>query len=144
MDELQQILEAWRSLESGVDGVLATVVHVAGSAYRRPGARMLILPGGRRIGSISGGCLEGEITAKAWWYTESGAPALRVYDTTSDEDAVWEFGLGCNGVVQVMLERIYSGPVREMLEFLDGCRRADESAVVATVIRSSSLAQQPG
>ena len=92
MDELQAILDEWRNGEVAGNGVLATVVHVKGSAYRRPGARMLILPGGRRIGSVSGGCLEGEVTRKAWWHTESGEPSLRVYDTSSSDEAVWEFG----------------------------------------------------
>ena len=103
MNELHSILDAWRGLrEPNRDAVLATVVHVKGSAYRRPGARMLILRDGRRIGSISGGCLEGDVSRKAWWFTEGGQPSVRVYDTSSDEDAVWEFGLGCNGVVQLI------------------------------------------
>jgi xanthine dehydrogenase accessory factor len=93
---------------------------------------MLMLPDGRRIGSISGGCLEGEIARKAWWFTESGAPVVRVYDTTSDDDAVWEFGLGCNGVVHVLLERASSAPVREMFAFLE----SRKPCVVATVIRA--------
>src|SRR5512141_1348997 len=106
MDELRSILEAWRVHRGAPGAVLATVVHVKGSAYRRPGARMLILSDGRRIGSISGGCLEGEISQKAWWYTRSGPPVVRVYDTSSSDDAVWEFGLGCNGMVHVLLERV--------------------------------------
>ena len=67
MAELDAILAAWRQLAPGDrdNAVLATVVHVTGSAYRRPGARMLILPDGRRIGSISGGCLEGDVARKA-------------------------------------------------------------------------------
>jgi len=97
---------------------------------------MLIRRDGSRIGSISGGCLEGEISQKAWWYTGSGKPVVRVYDTSSDDDAVWEFGLGCNGVVQVMLERVGSGTTRETLEFLRRSRASRCCAVVATVIRT--------
>ena len=119
MDELRSILDTWFSLEGeNQDAVLATVVHVKGSAYRRPGARMLLIPDGRRIGSISGGCLEGEISRKAWWFTAGGTPVVRVYDTTSDDDAVWEFGLGCNGIVQVMLERADSPSARAFFQFL--------------------------
>jgi xanthine dehydrogenase accessory factor len=133
MNELEAILDSWRETGgTGGSAVLATVVEVSGSAYRRPGARMLMLPDGRRIGSISGGCLEGEIARKAWWFTEAGTPVVRVYDTTSDDDAVWEFGLGCNGVVHVLLERASSAPVREMFAFL-GSRKP---CVVATVIRA--------
>src|SRR3978361_2216997 len=114
MDELSAILSMWCGLEGpNRDAVLATVVHVKGSSYRRPGARRRLVPDGRRVGSISGGCLEGEVSRRAWWFTEAGAPIVRVYDTTSDDDAVWEFGLGCNGVGHVLLERASSGPARE-------------------------------
>jgi xanthine/CO dehydrogenase XdhC/CoxF family maturation factor len=135
MHELHAILDAWRGLgQERAEAVLTTVVHVAGSAYRRPGARMLLLPDGRRVGSVSGGCLEGEISRKAWWFTESPGPVVRVYDTSSDDDAVWEFGLGCNGVVHVMLERANTVPVCELLDFVDGRHRRHETVAVAVVI----------
>jgi len=140
MRELDAILDTWRGLGAGEPGgVLATVVHVTGSAYRRPGARMLILPDGRRIGCVSGGCLEGEIVRKAWWLTESGEPVVRLYDTTSEDDAVWEFGLGCNGVVHVMLERVNTAAACGTLEFLDTHRAARKAAVVATVVHSDGV-----
>jgi xanthine dehydrogenase accessory factor len=136
MHELHVILDAWRGLEaSNRHAVLATVVHVTGSAYRRPGARMLILPNGQRIGSISGGCLEGDVSRKAWWFTEDGKPSVRVYDTSSDEDAVWEFGLGCNGVIHVLLERVESEACRNTLAFLDSAGSSGP-ATIATVIRT--------
>lgn len=137
MNELHAVLDAWREVEkSGREAVLATVVHVTGSAYRRPGARMLIRTDGERVGSISGGCLEGDLCRKAWWFTENGRPTVRVYDTTSEDDAVWEFGLGCNGVVHVLLERVEAEATRAALAFLDRCRAARREAVVATVIRA--------
>jgi xanthine/CO dehydrogenase XdhC/CoxF family maturation factor len=139
MRELDAILDTWRGLEGkNGDAILATVVHVTGSAYRRPGGRMLIVPDGRRVGCVSGGCLEGEIVKKAWWFTESGAPVVRVYDTTSEDDAVWEFGLGCNGVVHVMLERVDTPAARELLDFLDAHRCARMPAAVATVVRTDT------
>jgi|SRR5581483_515470 len=143
MNEIDSILEAWRGLYQSdldaarCDAVLATVVHVNGSAYRRPGARMLILPDGRRVGSISGGCLESDVSRKAWWFTEGGKPSVRIYDTSSDEDAVWEFGLGCNGVIHVLLERTESSSARQSLEFLESCRASRQPAVMATVIRTA-------
>ncbi len=140
MNELHSILEAWRGLQGEHrSAVLASVVHVSGSAYRRPGARMLLLPDGKRIGSVSGGCLEGELAKKAWWLTESGEPSVRVYDTTSDDDAVWEFGLGCNGVVQVMLERVETPAIHEALTYLDA--RRDSPVVMATLVRVTSAAE---
>lgn len=117
--------------------MLATVVHVVGSAYRRPGARMLILPDGRRLGTISGGCLEGDVARKASRWTSNTGKALRVFDNTT-EDAAWEFGLGCNGVISVLLERLENGQVGAMLDFLDARQAAKQPAVVATVIRCAN------
>lgn len=138
MHELHAVLDAWRGLGDAVgDAVLATVVHVSGSAYRRPGARMLILPHGRRVGTVSGGCLEGEIARKAWWYTDSADAVVRVYDTSSGDDAVLEFGLGCNGVVHVMLERLTRAGTGEYLEFLDAHRHLRRPVAVATLIAAA-------
>jgi xanthine/CO dehydrogenase XdhC/CoxF family maturation factor len=142
MRELDAILDTWRGLEGkDRDAMLATVVHVTGSSYRRPGGRMLIVPDGRRIGCVSGGCLEGEIVKKAWWFTESGEPVVRVYDTRSEDDAVWEFGLGCNGVVHVMLERVNTPAASELLDFLDAHRAARKPAVAASVVRTGAGVQ---
>ena len=139
MDETAAILSGWRDVERGGDtAVLATVVHVQGSAYRRPGARMLIRRDGQHVGSISGGCLETDVCRKAWWMTESGRPTVRVYDTTSEDDAVWEFGLGCNGVVHVLLERLDSDAARQTLEFLAERRTARQPGVVATMVSVAS------
>jgi xanthine dehydrogenase accessory factor len=141
MDELDAILKTWRSLSgANRDAVLATVVHVTGSAYRRPGARMLIVPDGRQIGCVSGGCLEGEIVKRAWWFTSSEAPVVRTYDTTSDDDAVWEFGLGCNGVVHVLLERVNTTAASQMLRFLETHRSSHRTCIVVTVVRASESA----
>ncbi len=143
MNELDRILSIWRAGgESGSqpmpDAVLTTVVHVKGSAYRRPGARMLVLPDGRRIGSISGGCLEGDVSKKAWWFTEGGKPSVRIYDTSSEDDAVWEFGLGCNGVVHVMFERLQDSSTQAMLSFVADRRARRSAVIVATVVGASN------
>ena len=145
MNELHAILDTWRCYPAtNRSAVLATVVHVTGSAYRRPGSRMLILPDGRHIGGISGGCLEGEVIRRAWWFTQSETPVVRVYDTSSDDDTVWEFGLGCNGVVHVLLERSDRPGAVQMLAFLDANRQKQSSAVIATVVRSEDASIQVG
>ena len=133
MKELTEIVEAWEVIRgAGGEAVLATVVGVSGSTYRRPGARMLLTQEGRAAGSVSGGCLETDILQKAWWHTRDGA-ALVTYDSTDEEDVVWGFGLGCNGVVQVLLERVSAerpGP----LDLLRAVLRRRRPGVVATVI----------
>jgi xanthine dehydrogenase accessory factor len=106
MGETSQIVSLWRRAQARDEAVcLATVVHVEGSSYRKPGARMLITAGGERAGSISGGCLEGEISRKAWWLTADG-PAVQRYQSSFDEDSGGiPWGLGCGGTVWVLLER---------------------------------------
>jgi xanthine dehydrogenase accessory factor len=137
MNELKSILATWAASEAkGHSGVLATVVDVKGSAYRRPGARMLMTSDGGRVGTISGGCLEGDVAKKSWWWTESGRPVVRVYDTTSDDETVWEFGLGCNGVVRVLLERLDTPEAKSAMAFLNLCRLERARGVMATVISS--------
>ena len=86
--------------------VLATLVAVAGSSYRRPGARLLVLADGRRLGSISGGCLEEDVMARAAAVQTTGHADAVVYDTTSENDLVWGVGLGCHGIVRVLLEKV--------------------------------------
>jgi xanthine dehydrogenase accessory factor len=104
MTDLDQILPLWYELRrTGTEYVLTTVVTVEGSGYRKPGARMLVAADGRRAGTISGGCLEGEVARKAFWRTENG-PAVRRYSTTADDGEV-PYGMGCGGVVHLLLER---------------------------------------
>ncbi|MBL9174543.1 MAG: XdhC family protein [Verrucomicrobiales bacterium] len=136
MNELQSILQEWRRLGVTAEtSVLATVVQVRGSSYRRPGARMLLLPNGRRVGTISGGCLEGDVARKAAWWTSQGLGVVRTFDNSAP-DVAWEFGLGCNGVISILLERVASPGVRESLEFIEARQSAETPCAIATVIRT--------
>ena len=92
--------------EEGSSGVLASVVQVEGSTYRRPGARLLVTPDDGMIGLISGGCLEGDLLERAQVVRANGAPTRVRYDATGEDDLVWGLGLGCAGVVDVWLERV--------------------------------------
>jgi len=104
MTDLEHILPLWKELEAaGADYVLATVVAVEGSSYRRPGARMLLAQDGRRAGTVSGGCLEAEVAKRAWWLTAKG-PVVERYSTL-DDDGDLPYGSGCGGVVYILLER---------------------------------------
>lgn len=90
----------------GQCAALATLVSVRGSSYRRPGARLLLLADGTRVGSISGGCLEEDVFLRAQRVLASGKPDRVTYDTTDENDLVWGVGLGCQGVVEIFLEPI--------------------------------------
>lgn len=107
--ELQSILAALQQHPTS-PAVLATLVTVEGSSYRRPGARLLLLADGTRVGSISGGCLEDDVVARARQVMESGQSESIVYDTTSENDLVWGTGLGCHGVVRIFIERLADAP----------------------------------
>lgn len=136
MAELREILELWRTARAqGEDVCLATVVRVEGSSYRKPGARMLLTSGGKRAGTISGGCLEGEVQKKAWWLTEAGA-TVQQYSTFFDEDSEMPYGLGCGGTVLLLLER--GEAVDRTLSSLEyGAQNRREIAIV-TVIDANS------
>lgn len=109
MKDLQAIVRALLDFD-GSPAVLATLVSVEGSSYRRPGARLLVTADGRRIGSISGGCLEEDVMARAARVHATGEADAVVYDTTSENDLVWGVGLGCHGVVRVLLEKLPPKP----------------------------------
>jgi xanthine/CO dehydrogenase XdhC/CoxF family maturation factor len=114
---------------------LATVVGVEGSAYRRPGAHMLIAESGETCGTISGGCLERDVLERAAWVMKTGAARLIEYDTRGHEDIVWGLGMGCNGVVRVLLESLHEGgSAVRALRFVADCLSARQGGVCATVI----------
>lgn len=109
MKELQAIVAELEAAPVS-ETALATLVAVEGSSYRRPGARLLITAAGRRVGSISGGCLEEDVIARAQQVLKTGSPEVVVYDTTTENDLVWGVGLGCHGVVRVLIERLPPSP----------------------------------
>lgn len=103
MKELVDIVHTWES-RRGEQFALATLVHVEGSSYRRPGARVLIAADGTAIGALSGGCLEDEVVARAREVLRTGAPSLMEFDT--------RLRFGCNGRIEILVERVRG-------EFLD-------------------------
>jgi len=113
------------------ESVLATVVRVEGSAYRREGAKMLLpnAQAAQNIGMISGGCLEEDVRANATDTFAAGRPQIFTYDMRSEEDGLWGLNMGCNGLVDVLVERV--GPELKALatEYLAG-RACTTMAVV--------------
>jgi xanthine dehydrogenase accessory factor len=124
MDAARSLLTAERK------AVLATIVHVEGSAYRRPGAKMVVAADGEGTGSITAGCLEDEVVQLAREVAETGIARVETYDLTSDGD-VWGLGVGCNGVIDVLLEPLDVG-YRPAIEAFD----AGEDLAVCTVLDS--------
>jgi xanthine dehydrogenase accessory factor len=107
MKEISDIVDAYTAaVAAGKKMALATVVHVKGSSYRRPGARMLVTDDGYLTGAISGGCLEGDALRKALLAINQQQNKLVTYDTTDEDDAKFGVQLGCNGIVNILFEPI--------------------------------------
>ena len=141
MRELGDILAAFERMAPGESGVLASVVHTAGSTYRRAGARVLVLPKGELIGLISGGCLEGDLLARAEEVRDAGVPRLIRYDASAEDDIVWGLGLGCAGVIDVLLEPVAPGRPGP-LAWLAAWRNARGTGVLATALDPAQLARR--
>lgn len=101
---LQAVRKA-RAARPAVPLALATLVNVEGSSYRQPGARVLMDAEQRVLaGAISGGCLEGDVAARAQQVCATGEPVLLRYDLREDLETIWGFGSGCDGIAHVLLE----------------------------------------
>ncbi|MFZ3075131.1 MAG: XdhC family protein, partial [Psychrobacter glacincola] len=165
MNQTADILDlATQAIQQDIDAVLATVVRTEGSAYRQSGAMMLICADGRSVGMISGGCLEPHIIKRAFWLTRNGAN-VQVYQTgddigyrnngnpestavedptVKDEDMSEDdflggelnFGLGCNGRVHVLFERLATAI--PLLDLIRQVRDTQQPVTIATLIRSDS------
>src|SRR5215218_1249393 len=119
MKELRDIVKAFdAATKAGKRTALATVVHVEGSSYRRPGARMLVTDDGILTGAISGGCLEGDALRKALLVIEKGENKLVTYDTSDEDDIQFGVQLGCNGIVHILFEPIHNAKAFHPLRLL--------------------------
>ena len=144
--EIRQIVAAYDTARAnGTRALLATVVHVEGSSYRRPGARMLVDENGMMTGAISGGCLEGDALRKALLAINRMAPRLVVYDTTDEDDAVIGVQLGCAGVIQVLFEPVDDADPDNPLELLRKAVEGRTPSVIVTISSSDRFSENhPG
>jgi xanthine dehydrogenase accessory factor len=145
MKEINDIIQSFeRAQKDGKRSALATVVHVEGSSYRRPGARMLVTDDGQLTGAISGGCLEGDALRKALHAINQQQNKLVTYDTTNEDDNQFAIQLGCNGIVHILFEPIDTAkpyhPIH-LLKELTGKRR---DAVLVTLFSPDRSQEQPG
>lgn len=132
MKELILILEKLSEfLKSGESIALATVVHVEGSAYRRPGARMLIDSNGNWWGGISGGCLEGDLLKKATLAMHQQSIKRITYDTREDDPFQLGVGLGCQGLIEILIDPIRENIV-QTFEVLKLAVASSESNFIST------------
>ena len=123
---------------------MVTVVRVAGSTYRRPGARMLIAASGEMIGTISGGCLEADIAEHAQNVLQQQQARVLKYDTMTHDGGVWGLGSGCNGIVEVLLEPLAHLAFREdYLGFFQSIQDGYHPGYFVTVISAQGEPAYP-
>jgi xanthine/CO dehydrogenase XdhC/CoxF family maturation factor len=146
MKELKDIIQAFdQAQKEGKQTALATVVQVEGSSYRRPGARMLVTEDGQLTGAISGGCLEGDALRKALLVMAQRKPMLVTYDTMDEDDAVLGVGLGCNGIIHILIEPVDTTSENHPIELIRMALRSRESAVLVTLFSlEHKKGDQPG
>ncbi|MGP8259372.1 MAG: XdhC family protein [Acidobacteriaceae bacterium] len=125
MVDRRRIVRLWGT---GGAQALVTLVRLEGSSYRRPGAHLLIGAAGECAGMISGGCLEAEVVRRALWMVRAGAVVER-YSTLFDDTAELPFGLGCGGVVDLLLEPADTPECRALLAAMEASLGGSESRV---------------
>lgn len=137
MKEQRAIVEAYQKSDFQLRNVaLATVVKVRGSSYRSPGARMLIADDGKWVGSISGGCLEGDALRKARQVMTEKKPLTVTYDTREESNQNLGIGLGCNGVIDVLIEPVDKADNNNPVMLFEGLLATQEPIALATVFSS--------
>lgn len=124
--DVHRRLSAIRS--RGEPAAVATVVDVEGSAYRHPGAKMVLTEDGDQLGGITAGCLEGPLREIASEVIAEGTPILERFDLMDDDE--WGLGLGCNGIIDVLVEPVDDSwdPVLESLAGRDTAVRSASNA----------------
>lgn len=146
MKEISDIIQAYKTAQQqGLQTALATVVGVEGSSYRREGARMLITETGQLTGAISGGCLEGDALRKALSAMAQQQPMLITYDTNDEDDAKLGLGLGCNGIIHILIEPLDELEENNPVRLLDIATRKRQTSVVVTLFSlQNRKGVQPG
>jgi len=134
MKEIREIIRAYdAAAHAGKKSALAEVVHLEGSSYRRPGARMLVTDDGELTGAISGGCLEGDALRKAMLVLSQQQSKLVTYDTSDEDDAAIGIQLGCAGIIQVLFEPIDPNNMNNPIQLLRKAIAIRQDVVIVTL-----------
>lgn len=136
---MKELLEICAALQELGDQpcALATIINVEGSAYRKAGARMLLTPDGSSWGMVSGGCLESDVLEHARCVLKTGRPRTVRYDSTTEDDIVFGTGLGCNGVLDVLIEPVTKYFREAFIRAVRTCYDTRQTGAVATAMGNS-------
>jgi xanthine/CO dehydrogenase XdhC/CoxF family maturation factor len=124
--------DTWRS--EGRALVLATVVGTAGSTYTKPGHRILIADTGDYEGLVSGGCLEGDLATHAAQVIATGEARVITYDLRGESEELFGLGIGCDGMLRILLQRLTAEDGYEPLATLAGILRGNAPGYCAIVL----------
>jgi xanthine dehydrogenase accessory factor len=133
---LSALLGFYRAHRSDEALVLGTVISTEGSTYRKPGAMMLIAADSTYLGLISGGCLEADLAAHAKQVFADGITRKVCYDMSHGDDFAWGLGLGCDGIIELMLQRLDSDSGYDLFEALDQAWQAKSRGLLTLVTTS--------
>lgn len=122
--------------------MLASVYETAGSTYSKCGAQMLINADGDFQGMLSGGCLEGDLAERAKTVLNSGHAQSVTYDLSVHDEALWDLGVGCDGLMRIFLQPLQPDSDYEPFATIAKVIARHSEQVIATVVESrfSSLA----
>jgi len=141
---LTTLLEFYHEHQADEALVLGTVTATQGSTYRKPGAMMLIAPDNSYCGLISGGCLEADLAAQARDVFADGKPRKVCYDMSHGDDFAWGLGLGCDGVIQLLLQRLEAKTGFGFLAILGQACKARRHGLLNLVTASTDPAHPVG
>ncbi len=137
MKEIKNIIRAYDEAErQGRQTALATVVHLEGSSYRRPGARMLVTDEGQMTGAISGGCLEGDALRKALLVMSQRQSKLVTYDSNDEDDSTIGVQLGCAGIIQILIEPLNTSNFQNPISLLKKIGSKRQKTVLITLYKA--------
>ena len=128
--------ERWEQEKQSL--VMATVYATEGSTYSKAGHRIVIASNGDYQGLISGGCLEGDLAEHARSVIDTGRVRAVTYDLRDDADEIWGMGIGCNGVIKVLLQRLDAEDGYEPFESVAQLHLDAQPAICATIVDSET------
>ncbi|MDX1314116.1 MAG: XdhC family protein [Eudoraea sp.] len=143
MKEIKSILNLYESVKEGNErAAIAQVVRVEESSYRREGARMLVFESGVFEGGISGGCLEGDALKRSQMAILKQQPSVVTYDTSKDDENQIGVGLGCNGIIDVLISPI--NQENKIIPILKKCLAERKAHAIVTVTELNGAAENLG
>lgn len=110
---LTHVLHQWHEQKDQTEWVLCTIFATEGSSYRKAGAMMMFSGLGHQYGLLSGGCLESDMLRHARDVMYSQQSKTLTYDASDEDDLTFQLGIGCGGVVHILLQ-----PVSEANQYL--------------------------